>query len=113
MAVKSFALLCLQVLLIKVIAAYPCSPCAGLQSTGLCTPEDLAAASGGLFIVTTGSPIAPTGISVYSENTIEGVLSVEGTLPFLATVCLEGEVPTYGTGTVAYGCGNGNVGMIA
>ncbi|CAG4957710.1 unnamed protein product [Parnassius apollo] len=108
MAVKTFALLCLQVLLIKVIAAYPCSPCAGLQSTGLYTPNDLAATSGGLLIVTSGSPIAPTGISVLSENIIEGVLSVEGILPFLGTVSLEGEVPTVGTGTVAYGCGNGN-----
>ncbi|CAH2056289.1 unnamed protein product, partial [Iphiclides podalirius] len=112
MTPKTF--LFLQVLfIIKAIAAYPCSPCAGPLAAGTIALEEIAATSGGAFIVATGSPVPPTGISVLSENTFEGTLSVEGRLPFLGTVSLEGALPTVGAGAVSYGCGNGNVGIVS
>ncbi|CAG4963882.1 unnamed protein product [Colias eurytheme] len=65
--------------------------------------------NGGVFEVFSYSPIAPTGISVYSENTIQGRLSVAGILPFLGTVEVDGALPTCGRGNVQYSAGNGNV----
>ena len=61
----------------------------------------------GSFLVQSSSPIAPSSISIKSENSIEGTLSLEGILPFLSTVALDGELPTYGAGGVAYHCGEG------
>lgn len=71
------------------------------------------ASSGGGFLVTSVSPIAPTGLTVVSENAIEGSLIVGGNLPFLATVALEGILPTAGSGAVSYGCGDGAVGIVS
>ncbi|XP_046974705.1 chorion class B protein PC10-like [Vanessa cardui] len=68
--------------------------------------------NGGGFTITSASPIAPTGVTVTSENAYEGPLSVTGVLPFLGAVALEGALPTAGAGTINYGCGNGNVGML-
>ncbi|CAH2056307.1 unnamed protein product, partial [Iphiclides podalirius] len=67
---------------------------------------------GGGFAISSASPISPYGVSVVSENAIEGILAVGGELPFLGTVALEGALPTAGAGTISYGCGNGNVGMM-
>ncbi|CAH0717150.1 unnamed protein product, partial [Brenthis ino] len=77
------------------------------------SPAALAASNGGGLAVTSASPIAPTGVAMTSENAYEGVLAVNGALPFLAAVSLEGVLPTAGSGAVMYGCGNGNVGMIS
>ncbi|XP_050359101.1 chorion class B protein PC10-like [Nymphalis io] len=68
--------------------------------------------NGGGFTITSASPIAPTGVTVTSENAYEGPLAVSGVLPFLGAVALEGALPTLGAGTINYGCGNGNVGML-
>lgn len=71
------------------------------------------ASSGGGFPVTSVSPIAPTGLSIISENAIEGSLVVGGSLPFLGTVALEGVLPTAGAGAVSYGCGNEAIGIVS
>ncbi|XP_047541644.1 chorion class B protein PC10-like [Vanessa atalanta] len=69
--------------------------------------------NGGGFRVTSSSPIPASGVSVQSENlVIEGPLAVSGQLPFLGVVALEGPLPAAGQGAVAYGCGNGNVGIV-
>lgn len=72
----------------------------------------IAAANGGAFTVTSSSPIAPTGLTVNSENAIEGSLIVSGQLPFLGSVAMDGSFPTTGGGMVSYGCGDGNIGMV-
>ncbi|XP_050358737.1 chorion class B protein PC10-like [Nymphalis io] len=70
--------------------------------------------SGGGFRVTSSSPIPASGVTVQSENlVIEGPLAVSGQLPFLGVVALEGPLPAAGQGAVAYGCGNGNVGIVS
>ncbi|XP_023946067.2 chorion class B protein PC10-like [Bicyclus anynana] len=68
--------------------------------------------SGGSLPVASASPIPPNGVSVLSENAYCGELAVRGALPFLGTVGLEGALPTAGSGSVAYGCGNGEVAML-
>ncbi|XP_059062449.1 chorion class CB protein M5H4-like [Achroia grisella] len=69
--------------------------------------------TGGLLPVTSYSPIVPSGISVLSENVIEGPVAVIGQLPFLSTVSFEGSVPSEGASTAGCGCGsNGNIGII-
>lgn len=70
--------------------------------------------SGGGFRVTSSSPMAASGITVRSENLlIEGPLAVSGQMPFTGVVALEGPLPAAGQGSVAYGCGNGNVGILS
>ncbi|XP_072937466.1 chorion class CB protein PC404-like [Epargyreus clarus] len=88
--------------------AYDAPGCGfGLSLAGL-------AANGGGFAVTSTSPIAPSGVSVQSENlAFEGPLAVSGQMPFLGAVALEGPLPAAGQGAVAYGCGNGNVGIVS
>ncbi|CAH2056306.1 unnamed protein product, partial [Iphiclides podalirius] len=75
-------------------------------------PGAVAASNGGGFAVSSASPIAPVGVSVASDNAIEGILGVGGEIPFIGTVGLESAMPTAGAGTVTYGCGNGAVGMV-
>uniref|UniRef100_A0A2H1WSV7 SFRICE_037096 n=1 Tax=Spodoptera frugiperda TaxID=7108 RepID=A0A2H1WSV7_SPOFR len=53
------------------------------------------------------SSIAPSGLSLASENVFEGALSVAGELPFVSAVALEGALPSAGAGAVSYSCGNG------
>ncbi|CAH2083978.1 unnamed protein product [Euphydryas editha] len=73
----------------------------------------LAASNGAGFSVRSKSPIAIKGISVESENmVIEGPLFVNGQLPFLGTVGMEGDLPVAGDGAVLYKCGDGNVAML-
>ncbi|XP_068622198.1 uncharacterized protein [Battus philenor] len=89
-------------------------PCAGPPS--FLGAYDLAAipsSYGGGFAITSMSPFPPHGVSVMSDNAIEGILVVGGELPFLGTVGLEGALPTAGVGTISYGCGNGNVGLMS
>ncbi|XP_047038525.1 chorion class B protein M2807-like [Helicoverpa zea] len=69
--------------------------------------------SGGGFAVTSYSPIAPTGITVVSENAIEGALTVNGELPFLGAVAVDGALPTAGAGGINYGCGSGSVAIVS
>ncbi|CAK1548923.1 unnamed protein product [Leptosia nina] len=68
-----------------------------------------AASNGGPLPVASSSPVPANGVSVLSENRIQGPLAVAGELPFLGTVALEGPLPTYGSGAVNFGAGNGNV----
>lgn len=67
----------------------------------------VSANKGGMLNVQSSSPIAPSSITVQSENIIEGTLSTIGRLPFLSAVTLEGTLPTYGSGGVQYRCGEG------
>ncbi|XP_045526255.1 chorion class CB protein M5H4-like [Pieris brassicae] len=70
------------------------------------------AANGCGFSVQSSSPITPNGVSILSENmVIEGPLAVNGQMPFLGTIGVEGSLPASGAGVVSYGCGNGNVGI--
>ncbi|KAG6447156.1 hypothetical protein O3G_MSEX004892 [Manduca sexta] len=80
---------------------------------GIAPATGLAAAYGGGLAVTSASPIAPTGLSVTSENAIEGTLAVIGQLPFLGAVATDGAFPTVGAGAVSYGCGDGAIGIVA
>ncbi|XP_047541664.1 chorion class CB protein PC404-like [Vanessa atalanta] len=73
----------------------------------------VSASNGGGLEIASGSALPPRGVSVLSENAIEGPLAVAGALPFLGTVGLEGVLPTAGFGAVNYGCGNGAVGIVA
>ncbi|CAK1548916.1 unnamed protein product [Leptosia nina] len=75
-------------------------------------PASMAASNGGGLAITSSSPISPNGVSLISENAIEGPLAVSGEIPFLGAVALEGALPTAGSGGVAYGCGNGNVAIL-
>ncbi|CAG9573477.1 unnamed protein product [Danaus chrysippus] len=77
------------------------------------SPASLAASNGGGLAINSFSPIAPTGVSMNSENMYEGPLAVSGAVPFLGAVALEGNLPTGGAGAVAYGSGNGNVAMLS
>lgn len=67
--------------------------------------------NGGRFPVSSTSPVTPSGISIISENNIEGSLMVTGNLPILAAVTVNGEVPTSGSASTTYGCGNSNIGI--
>ncbi|XP_022817248.1 chorion class B protein M2410-like [Spodoptera litura] len=69
--------------------------------------------NGGGFAVSSFSPITPTGITVISENAIEGALAVNGELPFLGAVAVEGALPSAGAGGINYGCGSGAVGIVS
>ncbi|XP_050359103.1 chorion class B protein PC10-like [Nymphalis io] len=129
---KAVLLVCAQALMIQSIATQcigagfagapwaagaPCAAAAPLAVTagpcGAYGPAAFAASNGGGFGVSSASPIAATGVSVLSENAIEGALAVNGVLPFLGTVALEGVLPTAGAGAVSYGCGNGEVAIVA
>nr|XP_026490607.1 chorion class B protein PC10-like [Vanessa tameamea] len=96
--------------------AYGIGPCAEAAFVAPCGaglgPAALAASNGGGLVVTSASPIAPTGVSMVSENGYEGALAVAGAIPFLGAVALEGALPTAGAGAVTYGCGNGEVAIV-
>lgn len=82
----------------------------GLNS-GL-TLSELAASHGGGLRIKSGSNIPASGVKVETDSmVIEGPLAITGQLPFLGAVALEGPVAAAGGGTVAYNCGNGNVGI--
>ncbi|KAG6447193.1 hypothetical protein O3G_MSEX004812 [Manduca sexta] len=68
---------------------------------------------GGPLPIAAGSPMPPAGLSIVSENVIEGVVSVAGQLPFLSAISMAGEFPTAGSGAVSYGCGDGGLGIVA
>ena len=77
-------------------------------------PEITTTFNGGGFQVTSYSAIAPTGITVHSDDLlIEGLLAVSGQMPFLGVVAVEGPLAAIGQGAVAYECGNGNVGIVS
>ncbi|XP_030022331.2 chorion class B protein B.L1 [Manduca sexta] len=80
---------------------------------GIAPATGLAGSFGGGLAVTSASPIAPTGLVVTSENAIEGAVAVAGNLPFLGAVATDGAFPSAGAGAVAYGCGDGAVGIAA
>ncbi|CAH0717154.1 unnamed protein product, partial [Brenthis ino] len=89
------------------------SPYVGVELAAGYSPACLAASNGGGLAVTSFSPIAPTGITMTSDNVYEGPLAVSGSIPFLGAVALEGALPTAGAGAVTYECGNGNVAMLS
>lgn len=76
------------------------------------SPATLAASNGYGVVVASASPIEPSGVSVLSENVMEGYVAVGGELPFLGTVALGGTLPTAGSGAVTFGCGDGTVAMV-
>ena len=76
------------------------------------SPATLAASNGKGLVVTSASPIEPSGVSVLSKNVMEGYVAVGGEVPFLGTVALEGTLPTIGSGAITYGCGDGSVAMV-
>lgn len=88
-------------------------PAAGCGLGSLAPLSGLAASCGGGLTVTSSSPIAPTGLTVNSENAIEGTVAVVGQLPFLGAVATDGSFATAGAGAVTYGCGDGAVGIVA
>ncbi|XP_059062439.1 chorion class B protein Ld10-like [Achroia grisella] len=69
--------------------------------------------TGDVLPINSFSPIAPTGLTVVSQNTIEGPLAVVGQLPFLSAVAFEGALASEGAGAAGCGCGTaGNIGII-
>ncbi|XP_013200150.2 chorion class B protein M2410-like [Amyelois transitella] len=68
---------------------------------------------GGVLPVTSYSPIAPSGLTVLSDNVIEGALLVSGELPFLSAVAFEGGLATAGSGAASCGCGDGSIGIVS
>ncbi|XP_059062594.1 chorion class CB protein M5H4-like [Achroia grisella] len=69
--------------------------------------------TGDVLPINSFSPIAPAGITVVSQNTIEGPLAVVGQLPFLSAVAFEGALASEGAGAAGCGCGTaGNIGII-
>ena len=104
---------------------YPTVPYSGVAytsdiayaGTGLnygLTLADLAASRGGGLRIKSSSSIEPSGVTVQTDSmAIEGPLAVSGQIPFLGVVALEGPLPAGGTGAVAYGCGNGNIGIVS
>ncbi|XP_075988533.1 chorion class B protein Ld32-like [Anticarsia gemmatalis] len=86
----------------------------GLACDGRYSPAmDFTPTSGGGLPVTSASAVAPTGISVVSENVYEGILSAAGELPFVGTTAMEGVLPTAGAGAINHACGNGINAMAA
>ncbi|PZC72305.1 hypothetical protein B5X24_HaOG211316 [Helicoverpa armigera] len=84
----------------------------GLASDGFYSPAmEFTATSGGSLPVTSTSAIAPTGISIVSENVFEGPLSVAGELPFVGTTGMEGAMSSAGAGAINHACGNGVTAM--
>ncbi|XP_045457507.1 chorion class B protein PC10-like [Melitaea cinxia] len=89
----------------------PVYPIACGLNSGL-TLSELAASHGAGLRIKSGSNIPVSGVKVETDSmVIEGPLAITGQLPFLGAVALEGPVPAAGGGTVAYSCGNGNVGI--
>ncbi|XP_050359105.1 chorion class B protein PC10-like [Nymphalis io] len=122
---KAVLLVCAQALFIQSIvgqcigagwgaplAAAPYGLAGPLAGNCGCGIAAIPASSGGGLGVSSASAIPPNGVSVLSENAIEGTLAVAGALPFLGTVALEGALPTAGAGAVNYGCGNGAVAIV-
>ncbi|XP_041988709.1 chorion class B protein PC10-like [Aricia agestis] len=72
-------------------------------------PAALAASTGTALFTTSYSPIAPVGIFIHSENYFDGTVSVAGQVPFLGSIALEGALPSAGTGSILYGCGDGDI----
>ncbi|KAJ0170263.1 hypothetical protein K1T71_014191 [Dendrolimus kikuchii] len=81
----------------------------GLSSFGLSSAFSSPYGPMSLFGNFPFSKITTTGnarMSVLSDNIVEGLVSVAGRLPFMATIGVEGTFPTFGTGVVNYNCGN-------
>ncbi|XP_053621326.1 chorion class B protein PC10-like [Plodia interpunctella] len=75
---------------------------------------DLAALSaGGVLPITSVGPVVPAGLNVLSDNAIEGVVLVNGQLPFLSAAAFEGALATAGSGASSCGCGNGDIGVVS
>ncbi|KAM3955227.1 uncharacterized protein ACR2FA_010889 [Aphomia sociella] len=70
--------------------------------------------SGGVLPINSFSPIVPAGLTVVSENAIEGPLAIVGQLPFLSAVAFEGALASEGAGAAGCGCGtSGNIGIVS
>ncbi|KAJ8704476.1 hypothetical protein PYW07_011664 [Mythimna separata] len=140
MAAKAFFVFCASALLVQTISGQAIGACNSIAGATLAAEElalaanthaygcnqaapwgnsyglaanSFAPSSGGGFLVQSISPIAPTGITVFSENAIEGALAVNGELPFLSAVTVEGALPSSGAGGINYGCGSGAVGIVS
>lgn len=91
-------------------SAWPPTGC-GIGS--IAPQPGLAASYGGGLSVTSSSLIYPTGLTVTSENEVEGRVTVAGQLPFLGAVATDGAFVTAGVGAVSYGCGDGTISIVA
>ncbi|XP_045768977.1 chorion class CB protein PC404-like [Maniola jurtina] len=111
MVAKSiFVVFCLQLVLMKytlgqciprVAIPEPCGPVFGVPS----------AFTSELAMQMPWLP-APS-FSVSSDDlAVAGMVTVCGSMPFLGTVSMAGELPAAGQGTVLYNCGNGDVGIV-
>ncbi|KAJ8707182.1 hypothetical protein PYW08_011316 [Mythimna loreyi] len=128
MSAKVILVLCAQALFIQtafssclgrgaiaaptLIAPGCAKSCAGIWANNGWAGNGLAAleiipTSGGGLPVSSFSAIAPSGLSVTSENAFEGALSMSGELPFVSAVALDAVLPSAGAGAVSYSCGNG------
>ncbi|XP_063370803.1 chorion class CB protein PC404-like [Cydia amplana] len=98
--------LCLQAALLQSISAQKCG-CSCDDFDGF--SKTATYSTGGPVTVTCSGPLSSNGVSLLSELSMEGSLDVKGSMPFLSAVALEGTIGTTGCGTVAYGCGDGNI----
>ncbi|XP_063370695.1 uncharacterized protein LOC134659018 [Cydia amplana] len=62
--------------------------------------------NGGIFLVTSVGPIAPSGIGVASDLSLGGELEVSGVMPYLGAVAFEGQFDAKSAAAVEYGCGD-------
>ncbi|XP_026332422.1 chorion class CB protein M5H4-like [Hyposmocoma kahamanoa] len=127
MVARVFVILCASILLVKIVSIQcinsapinfntgcgssfhgPNFPNSGLNGFSYSNAGNT---YGGAFPISNNSPISPSGISIISENNIEGALVVTGQLPILAAVAVDGKLPTSGSVGTTYSCGNGNVGI--
>ncbi|XP_072938883.1 uncharacterized protein [Epargyreus clarus] len=110
---SKFVVFCVQICLIKTVVSqcFGANPAAIAESLGLLGAASAGPAGGPLLLQ--NYPMPTTGLSIVSDDLIiDGLVSVSGRLPFLGTVALEGVLPTAGQGSVMYGCGNGEVGIV-
>ncbi|CAG9784771.1 unnamed protein product [Diatraea saccharalis] len=83
-----------------------------VSSNGITDLSMLNTIPSGPFLVNSYSPISPNGITIVSENSIDGYLNVAGKLPYLSVVSFEGALPSTGSGIATCGCGSGGIGII-
>ncbi|KAL4706452.1 hypothetical protein ACJJTC_003024 [Scirpophaga incertulas] len=93
-------------------AAAASASAAGVGAPLLALPDLTKVVYSGPLLVTSVSPIAPTGLSVTSENVLEGLLEVKGILPFASAVAFEGSLETAGSGAANCGCGSKSIGLL-
>ncbi|XP_073964850.1 chorion class B protein PC10-like [Choristoneura fumiferana] len=118
MVAKIFFVVCLQAVIMQSISAQNCG-CRQTSQSSSCSNSNsnsyygfsktATATTGGPLTVTCYGPLSTDGVSVLAELGMEGQVQVTGSMPFLSAVSLEGILPTSGSASVDYGCGNGDI----